>query len=527
LIAPRSRRARLLALIFIVGTLYSLAMAARPERHFLSRPFIEDAFYSLSASRSLGQGGGLSIDGVTPTNGVQPLICFLYAPAFALAGDDPFPALRIAVALQAALAALTALAVAWFVVTLLRRDADDDIARDLFWLVAATISVSYSLLVYLQNGLETSLAAAFVFASMAFYVERIWRRPGAGLAEFARLGALLGLGVLARIDIAILAAILAGWHALAVRSDGRRTSAVAGAATIGIVSFLVSLPWWLYNLIGFGHLMPTSGLAQKDLMTNRLESLDLVVRGVSNALLLVLHVPGEINGIVAYTGFVLAAALAITVAVVPALRRRVALAARRFGEHLTLAPVAPLVLFLAALVVYYTFFFGAPHFIGRYLTSLWLLINAGVLTFLYFLWREATRVGRTVLVSLGAAALAASVIAQSRNFTPDGLYSNAMVYPAEWIARNTTARDRVGMFQSGTTGFLFQRVTNLDGKVNPEALEALRTGRTAALVDSIGFEYIIDLDFYTRHIFHDPVVRARYAPIDTLPFGFVVWQRQR
>ena len=47
------------------------------------------------------------------------------------------------------------------------------------------------------------------------------------------------------------------------------------------------------------------------------------------------------------------------------------------------------------------------------------------------------------------------------------------------------------------------------------------------LVDSASFDYIIDIDFYTRHIFSDPHLRSRYEPVDSLPFGFVVWRRTR
>jgi hypothetical protein len=530
-LSPTTRLARLFATLFVVGLLYSLAMLARPDAHFLSRPFIEDAFYSLSAARSLGQGGGISIDGVTPTNGVQPLICFLYAPAFALAGDDLYAALRMTLALEIVLGTLAALALAWFALALLRPGAADDRARrEIFWLIAGSVSVSYSLLVHLHNGLETALAAGFAFAATAFYIERIARRPDAPLAEFVRLGVLLGLGVLARIDLAILSATIAGWHLLSARRNGvRRTAPLAGAATIGIVSFLVSLPWWLYNLIGFGHVMPTSGLAQKDLITDRLASVDLVVRGVSNALLLVMHAPGDLDGIGAYAGLVLLAVVGAILLAVPPLRRWSLAALRHVARLIDLRQSMPLVAFLAIIVVYYTFFFGAPHFIPRYLTSLWLLLTLLLLVALYALWSTAPSAGlrRRAMIAAGALALAFSFWAQTRNFDDEGLYSNVMMYPADWIAAHTAPNDRIGMFQSGTTGFLFERVTNLDGKVNPRALEALRSGTLARFADSADFDYIIDLDFYTRHIFHDARMRQRYLPIDSLPYGFIVWRRMR
>src|SRR5205085_571165 len=36
------------------------------------------------------------------------------------------------------------------------------------------------------------------------------------------------------------------------------------ALVIGVTAFAISLPWWLYNVMGFGSLMPTSGAAQQE-----------------------------------------------------------------------------------------------------------------------------------------------------------------------------------------------------------------------------------------------------------------------
>ena len=521
--------ARIFAGAFVAGVVYLFALTARPDSHFFSRPFIEDAFYSLSVARTLGHGGGISIDGVSPTNGVQPLICFLYAPAFAVAGDDLPTALRIVVGLQVVLAGLCALAVAWLTSIVLRESSPGiPSRRDVFWIVAGTIMVSYSLLTHLMNGLETSLAAAFVFASLAVYIERIARRRDAPLSEYARLGCLLGLGVLARIDVAILAVAIAGWHVLRSRREPDRRHGVSGAATIGIVSLLVSLPWWLYNVIVFGHLMPTSGLAQQDLLTNRVESIDLVVRGISNALLLVVHAPGDLDGIGAYAGLVAAAAVALVAFAMPTSRPLFDRALGTVRAAVDVQSLAPFAAFVLTLAVYYTFFFGAPHFIPRYLMAMWLAITVAVILALAALWcaMRAGGAGRKALGILCVVALLGSLAARSRSFANDTVYQNVLLHARDWINQHAAPTDRVGMFQSGTTGFLDPRVTNLDGKVNPRALAALRSGNLARFVDSAAFDYIIDIEFYTQHIFRDARLRALYRPVDSLPFGFVVWRRK-
>jgi hypothetical protein len=43
----------------------------------------------------------------------------------------------------------------------------------------------------------------------------------------------------------------------------------------------------------------------------------------------------------------------------------------------------------------------------------------------------------------------------------------------EWVLNNVPENEWVGAVQTGTVGFFHDRTINLDGKVNPEALQAL------------------------------------------------------
>jgi len=64
---------------------------------------------------------------------------------------------------------------------------------------------------------------------------------------------------------------------------------------------------------------------------------------------------------------------------------------------------------------------------------------------------------------------------------------------AEWLNRNISDQDRVGMFDAGVTGYFARaHVVNLDGLVNsPEYLSVLRTGRFAQYVIDNRMEYVI------------------------------------
>jgi hypothetical protein len=179
------------------------------------------------------------------------------------------------------------------------------------------------------------------------------------------------------------------------------------------------------------------------------------------------------------------------------------------------------------LILYYSLYFSAPHFQWRYLLVPRILIMVGIVILLYELWRSASAGAwlRRLIGLAGLAVAGLSVFLFRGNFQNE--WNNIFLVPGDWIGAHVRPGESVGMFQSGTTGFLYPRtVVNLDGKVNADALRAFQHDRMPAYADSMRFTYIIDWDFYTRNIFSDTVVRGHYIPIDTLPFRFVIWKRR-
>ena len=108
------------------------------------------------------------------------------------------------------------------------------------------------------NGMETSLSIACLLAAMLCdaSIDRKNR------LDLAGCGALLGLVVLARVDAVFFVILLSAMQLVRERrrpeGADRRCLCLAGPA------FLVSSPGWAYNVIAFGHLTPSSGLALQD-----------------------------------------------------------------------------------------------------------------------------------------------------------------------------------------------------------------------------------------------------------------------
>ena len=521
----------------MLGLLYHLLLVTRPDEMTLSRPLQEDAFYSLSVSRSIGHGTGFTIDGVHATNGVQPLVCLLYAPMFTIAGDNTPLALRLVVVLQVLFFAAAALSMAaWW--RMLRTEEEN--ADTQFWLLTALLVWNYSLVNWIVNGLETPLALAIVFGAATFYQKKLVETDHHRIRSAFALGCLLGLGVLARIDIAFLVPAILGWHLLQAHrragtqsGSARRSAFVATLAevfVIGGMAVAVSAPWWIYNVTSFGSLLPISGQAQQMLNPDRSENLMASVAVISSAFLMNLHLPMSWHASYWYAGSIWIAILFATIFSIRRIRETFLSTWREWREDHDWSRALPVALFAIALTIYYSFFFGAPHFQFRYLVIDRLLIFGALVTLLLTFYRRlpAGSRGRTGLHLLLALYLLSSAPLFLWSFTVEPEQGgNIFMVPANWIRENVAPGERVGMFQSGTTGFVCDNVENLDGKVNARALAATRAGSLVRYVDSASFDYIIDWDMFTGTIFSDRALRSRYTPVDTLAYDFVVWKRIR
>ena len=116
---PASRRSwialtssRLPCLLLVITVLLLLGYLLRGGPALLSSPLSEDAFYVFSVSRNLAQGQGLSYENGLLTNGFQPLIAFLYVPAYWMWKNNPLSPLWWVYALNILFYFLSALLIA-------------------------------------------------------------------------------------------------------------------------------------------------------------------------------------------------------------------------------------------------------------------------------------------------------------------------------------------------------------------------------------------------------------------------------
>jgi hypothetical protein len=449
----------------ILGALY-LVLALRPETALIGTPIAEDGWYALTVARNMAQGRGITIDGLTWTNGFQPLFTFVEAAGFALAGGDTILGLRVFYVL----AAIVHIAGALLVARLARdyADADDKFAGPLAALGYLVAIKAYN---DFYTGLETGLQLT-LYAAIWVLHRRAWR--GVWPRE-ASLGALLGLLVLTRIDAAVFVAFLCadelrrGWRTL---PDAIRRCFVVGGTAV-----LVSSPWWLYNALVFGHPMPTSGFAQQETLV----SLDRTLRAVWA--LVCVAVPWIFAG--AYEDRLAEIARLLALIGLAVLAWRV-----KWRPKGDLGFVGVMLAAYAALVFYYWLTFFADWFYIRYFAPLSLLAFVFVPVLL-------TRAIPKAAPAIGGAVAAIAILLLLfawKDWTPFG--ASAHHQQVALVDANVPAGARVAAGQSGTLGFLRDHVVNVDGKVNPEAL-AWR-GQMWSYLDKLGIEWFADSTWYVE-----------------------------
>lgn len=492
--------------ITLVGLGLRLAILARPIS-VVDRLFVpDDTYYTLTIARSIAEGHGPTVDGRTLTSGFQPLLGFLMVPVYWVTGDLD-AALRIDLALLVVVDTATIALLAWVAFRVAGPVAG--VVAAALWALSP-IAISMAL-----GGLETSLA---ILAAVALVAVWLRAEDTEDRGRWIAVGAVAGLAVLARIDIALLVVILAGLQVWRGPRRGLLTGAAAGAVVVA--------PWWIWCTIELGTPIPTSGSAAHDLATVAPFSRDAFAQ-VTGAVaggpftvwdgardLLAEHPTlGTLVFLVAVGGLLAAA-------VVLATRVRRAFA------------VAALPGFAAGLLVFYAWF-GVGWYFTRYLApvaavvTLLLAIGVGRLAAAEAPWRTPALAGVALLAIVPVAAMLGGIRAALRDTerTPSD-FDTVTGYrePALAVTAHPPDGAVMGAWQSGAFGYYADdrfRVVNLDGVVNPDAHAAQREGRIAEYAREQGIEWLADFELFLVRFelvdAKDVRPRPRFTAVPDLP----------
>lgn len=479
----------------LVGVLTVLGVAARlapfldPAGRMFRQFPTEDGYLMLTIARNLALGAGMSISaGTVATNGTQPLATLLYAGCFWLVGAERAAGVALALLLQLAVAAVAA-----GLLFVLGRAVFGAGARGR-WLAAFTAALWFSaplVVRHSMNCLETGLHAACGLGAL-LAVLRAAERPAPAYAAWAAAGALLGVAFWARNDAVLLcaavgAAHLLGWTSARPSKPAQRFAELAAA---GAAALAVALPWLVHNAVRFGNIVPVSGQAEA-LHVAFASNLARVPTKLVEYLLVVVPIPAVVEEAASFlilctlgiAGVV--AALAFWARPEPGVRRAVLSIGAGYA---------------AALCLFYGLFFGAGHFMSRYLFPLSPLL---ALLLVFVARRSGSRAPRFVQVA-GSVALVVLVAAYGlRLYARGAQHEHGQVI--DWVEAHVAPEVWVGAVQTGTLGFFHDRTVNLDGKVNPVALAHRRVDTIPRYVVDSDIDFLVDWAGIASWIDKDPI----------------------
>lgn len=465
----------------------------------------DDAFYYFTVARNIAAGRGITIDGIHWSSGFQPLWAALTAVAFLLPSD------RAAFVLIYAVSLLFWVASALLVIRFVKRASSVPVDTTATAMIVLLFLCERQLNALFLNGMESGLNAALVLWLLtAFQAHFQTPDDKADRSDVAKLGLLCGLAMLARNDNVFLC----GFLLLGLLVQRGFAPGLRQAIPIVAIASCLVLPWLLYTYWLIGSPIPQSGIATSQALRPNFDPYHTqvaIAEGLIPNLFAKAHqLVQQYERVSAVAGVLLALILAAIV-----LRPRGGIVDRASRACLLALGGFSLVAF-----AYYTQASSSIQFYERYFAPAKLLVLLLLFLVLVQLWHRAA--SRAVaMVALVVVALAAAATSARQTALNVGLpwkgHFGQVTYE---IGQSPYARSclKIGMMESGRTAFLYpDRVVNLDGKVNVEALVAMRAGTLLDYIKKSNFDVVMLNDYDERYFDQKyPAWRELYVPAGKL-----------
>ncbi|RKZ51789.1 MAG: hypothetical protein DRR16_02640 [Candidatus Parabeggiatoa sp. nov. 3] len=254
----------------------------------------------------------------------------------------------------------------------------------------------------------------------------------------------------------------------------------------------------MYNQIYFGSIMPISGQSQT-LNIAYGQNLPAIPPILTEYFLVFLPIPHSLQSklpiILASTVF-----LAGIIIMLWRLWRHLQTIERRLFVLVSL--------YLLGLVGFYGFYFGAGHFLPRYLFPLSPFLALLWASLVVWAWRRVS----WQWVRYGFAGLFITLFLGL--WVHDFRKNNDQHFQVvKWVQQHVAEHEWVGAIQSGTLGYFHDRTINLDGKVNYEALEARKRKQLIEYVIEKRVDYLADWVGIARWMDKHALIRQHFDVI--------------
>lgn len=435
--------------------------------YLAERPLIEDGFYSLKIAWNIGTGKGVTYNFNQPTTGFQPLYVFLlsfFAFVVSSFGGDKIIFLRIVILLSGLTALLLTYSFYQFIVTL-KKEID---RKTLFIIVSLLVLFNFKLFLNLFNGLETGIYLVLILASIIQSQKIIEGKKST--SQILLFGFVLGLTVLARNDFILIAFVIITLLCFS------KTIKIKDTFLILLTMFLTVLPWLIFIYSVQGSLIPTSASVQTGLSDYELSyRIDQFFYSIFTSYIPFIHA-GQTQSLIIFILTVIFAFYLIKYQKI-------------FVKDFLITTVIKF--WSTAIVIIsivYLIFASQPYFFFRYL-SIHIAIAIPFLALLISnLFSNRSSKFQNIFLAIVIALFALNA---GYYFHFANRESTLSLRPS-FIYQNKLVEEKIGMAQSGISGYFFDNVVNLDGKVNAEALSAIKKNKLYDYIQNESITVLIE-----------------------------------
>jgi hypothetical protein len=474
-------------LILSIGSIadFPSSMQSGQMLPFLSdKPIGEDGFYMLTVAYNLALGNGISYNFQIPTTGVQPLATILFSiiAKFNLDfGGNKWSYLREIIVFTGLLHIFLAYLIGLLSSEIAKLAGQRSSVQSRAFLLGGGLTLfSIGLFKLSTYGLETPVylcSVSIVLISLLRNESRIATR---NFRYSLTLCFFIGVSVLARIDALVL------WTVFYLSLLFSKKISLGNVITTLGFTGLVSLPWFIYVYSLTGSLVPSSGGAQSSLLSldtlgSRLHAFALSL--LSHASIMV--APGR--NFLAIGSLILVAIYVVFMLRKPRARRVVVVASSD-------SVMKSFVIAVATLCIVYPIFFWASHFYFRYTSPFSVAI---IPTFAAMIASAVGSRQTTIILALAVILFAGQAIGSFHTGSIGSSHSVSAGYISSYFKDKKYI---VGAFQSGVIGYFNEHTVNLDGKLDPIALQALRRNSIHKYAAERGVNVIVDWKFYVNGI---------------------------
>jgi hypothetical protein len=405
------------------------------------KPFVEDAWYGFSIARNIANGFGITIDGFQATNGFQPLQVIIDSFFYFISDSDDL-ALALAFTFRVFIHIWSAVIFANLAKHLNPRAKNERFYIFIFLIYLLNPAIISCAL----NGLETGLLLFLFLIFVRHFLSNSSQSFFIGRTNLYAIAL-----IYTRIDMIIVILFILIWYfTFSSKRNALQMSFVISAAIA---------PWFIWNFVNFGSVIPISGQQQLEpsIALNRFAHLAKAV--LYNASPWIGSNYDQDNLSLEVIFFLVRVLFLLWVILVLCLNLKF-VTYNRLKEN---SPDIFLAIFLGLLTLslYYGLMTFSTFFYQRYT----ILFAPFVLLLAMRGIGEVTESQKKIALVVLFISLLQYLIFYHSSRNENTLYENQVKLVLKSIPKDQI----VGARQSGTLGYFRDRVINLDGKVNPRA----------------------------------------------------------